>query len=189
MSHHSSSNPAFGLMADHLSHAVTELFAGYGLAVERALSADTGAAKNEQSVVAVIGYTGDTVRGAVVLAAPEWAVREWLQAVGVADGEVLDTVGEFSNMLLGRLKAKLLREGVTVLAATPTTGVGNQIRISAGPGRSQWSAFDGPGWQVTLRLDAAFEPGFELPAPGSAQEPAEAGEAFLFESFEEERNP
>lgn len=185
MSNQTSSSPAFRAMSDHLSKAVTELFAGYGLAVGRAASANITSANDEQSVVAVISYTGDAVSGAVTLVAPEWAVREWLQAIGVADCDVLDTVGEFSNMLLGRLKAKLLHEGVTVMAATPTTTPRNQIQLSTGPAR--WSAFDGPGWQVALRLDAAFEPGFELSAASQAPEPADAGEAILFESFAEER--
>ena len=187
MNNQSASSPAFRAMSEHLSKAVTELFAGYGLAVGRAASTNTVSSKDEQSVVAVINYAGDAVSGAVTLVAPEWAVREWLEAIGVADCDVLDTVGEFSNMLLGRLKAKLLREGVTVMAATPTTTPRNQIQLSTGPAR--WAAFDGPGWQVTLRLDAAFEPGFELQAAGEAQEPAEAGEAILFESFAEEREP
>jgi CheY-specific phosphatase CheX len=187
MSNKPSVSPAFLAMSEHLSKAVTEVFAGYGLEVGRAASARVTSANDDQSVVAVIGYAGDSVSGAVTLVAPEWAVREWLEAIGVGDCDVLDTVGEFSNMLLGRLKAKLLREGVTVMAATPTTTPRNQIQLSTGPTR--WAAFDGPGWQVTLRLDAAFEPGFELSGSAQAEEPAEAGETILFESFAEEPKP
>jgi CheY-specific phosphatase CheX len=173
-------------MAEHLSHAARELFAGYDVAVEPSKAAAAPTTGSEQSGVAVIGYAGEAVRGALILMASESTVRSWMETVGVEDGEILDTLGEFSNMLLGRLKGRLLREGMSILAATPTTAMGAGLRLSAPPAQSGWCAFDGPGWQVKVRLDATFDPGFELPVRREVQGHAEAGDAILFESPTEE---
>jgi CheY-specific phosphatase CheX len=177
-------------MADHLSQAALELFAAYDVSIERSpVSASAATTGDVRSGVAIIGYAGQGVRGALMLVAEESAIRAWMEAVGLADGDVADTLGEFSNMLLGRLKGRLLREGMSILTATPTTASGAGLRLSLPPGQSASSAFDGPGWQVSLRLDATFDPGFELPVFCEVRRPAQAGEAILFESEREEIEP
>jgi CheY-specific phosphatase CheX len=181
-------NLAFNLMADHLSQAALELFADYDVAIQRSPAA-VATTDAERSGVAVIGYAGQGVRGALILVPAESAIRAWMAAAGVTDGEVTDTLGEFSNMLLGRLKGRLLGEGMSILAATPTTASGAGLRLSAPPAQSTSAAFDGPGWQVSLRLDATFAPGFELPVFCQVRRPAQAGEAILFETQPEESEP
>src|SRR5882762_1544326 len=102
-------HPAFATMAKHLSGAVRELFEEYGIAVD--LSPRVEAARGQEPEgMAVIGYAGKGVRGALILIATEATVCAWMTAVGLPDGDVADTLGEFSNMLLGRLKARLLRD-------------------------------------------------------------------------------
>src|SRR5882724_4869835 len=156
-------SPAFDLMAEHLSQAALELFSAYDVRLERSQSAAARGSGDERSGVAVIRYTGEGVRGALVLIAAEPAVRAWMDAAGVTSGEATDTLAEFSNMLLGRLKERLLREGMSIQAATPSTESGAEIRLSTPPTLSASAAFDGPGWQVSLRLHATFAPDFELP--------------------------
>ncbi|HEY8945876.1 MAG TPA: chemotaxis protein CheX, partial [Polyangiaceae bacterium] len=101
----SAPNPMFDVMVGHLCHAIRELFADYGITVERSEDKTALAQSPGISGLAVIGYAGEHVRGALVMSAAEQATRAWLSALGVSDGECADTLGEFSNMLLGRLKA------------------------------------------------------------------------------------
>ena len=117
--------------------------------------------------------------------AAERAVQEWMAAAGVPDGDIADTLGEFSNMLLGRLKERLLPLGISIIATTPTAAVGSGLRFSEAPGPSSWSTFDGPDWKLRLRLDAAFDSDFR---PVAESIPpawcAKAGEAIDFDLLE-----
>ncbi len=175
-------NPAFDLMANHLSEAALEVFAAYDVAIRRCATMPPAMIGVERSAVAVIGYAGEGVRGALVLVAAESAIRAWMAAVGVPEGDIADTIGEFSNMLLGRLKGRLGDQGMTIHAATPTTAMGSELRLSTPPGLSACSTFDGPGWKVSARLDANFDPGFELPVFCRVSRPAQAGDGILFVS-------
>ena len=105
---------AFATMARHLGDAAVELFASYGMAI-----APTGArvdglmgddlASHEASVLGVIGYVGDKVRGALVLVTSQSTIEAWHSAMGgLENADVCDTLGEYSNMLLGHLKGRLL---------------------------------------------------------------------------------
>jgi hypothetical protein len=177
-------NPAFAIMVAHLAEAARELFASYEIDVSPCpvVAADE-ATDDERAGMAVIGYAGRGLRGALVMMATAKAASEWMAAAGVPDGEVEDTLGEFSNMLLGGLKARLLPLGISILATTPTVATGAGLRLSAPPGPSQWSAFDGPGWQMKVRLDANFEPDFH-PVPASATSQLHAASVIDFEADE-----
>jgi hypothetical protein len=94
--------------------------------------------------------------------------------------DIEDALGEFANMLLGRLKARLLREGISIFATTPTTATGTQLRMSDPPGHHAWSCFEAPGWHLNVRLDAHFAQDF---APNLAKKvscPPEAGDFIEF---------
>jgi hypothetical protein len=174
-------NPAFELIANHLAQVTVELFAAYDIPVELSgIGAVPSTAETEPSAVASIGFAGDQVRGVLIMLATESAVTAWMNAAGAADGELTDTLGEFSNMLLGRLKGRLLVEGLKVMLATPTTASGNGLRFSAPPSQSTWQVFDGPGWKVNTRLDATFCDGFALQQLDDREKPAEAGDGILF---------
>jgi hypothetical protein len=166
-------------MVDHLNEATRGLFEGYGFAV--APASREVAAATESEGMAVIGYAGEGVRGALVVITTEAAVGAWMNAAGVPDGEVEDTLGEFSNMLLGRLKCELMPFGISILATTPTVATGTGLRLSKPPGPSKWCAFDGPGWSLRVRLDASFDPGFEPRARPLPLRAPRAGDAIDFD--------
>lgn len=174
---------AFASMERHLAEATRDLFAAFGIAIR--LSDRSGELRvvfDETSVVATIGYVGDKVKGAVVLLASKPAIESWMRAVGDIGlrGEVCDTIGEFSNMLLGRLKSRLVPEGFPILLSLPTTASGSGLRVSRPLVPSSWLAFDGPGWELGVRIDATFEPGFALRVQEEQGVAAEAGEIMLF---------
>ena len=166
-------------MGRHLIDVAVELFAAYDIPIERCPEpTPEGDVLREVYCMASIGYVGQGVKGVLVLAAPRAAAEAWTSAAGGLSSDMVDTVGEFSNMLLGRLKGRLLREGIPISLATPTTIVGDRLRISLAPGTSDWQFFEGAGWQLGTRLDAAFEPDFQRESRPA--QPIEAGDALLF---------
>jgi hypothetical protein len=172
-------NPIFELMSARLADATVELFAAYDITVRRS-TAMTAPLSSECSGAATIGYVGEKVRGALTILALESTIAAWMDAIGAVEGELSDALGEFSNMLLGRLKGCLLIDGFPILLATPTTASGRGLRLSLPPGQSTWLVFDGPGWQVSVRLDASIELGFALQDAQCRERPAVAGDAVLF---------
>jgi CheY-specific phosphatase CheX len=137
---------------------------------------------NEISVVASIGYAGNKVRGALVLIASTAAIETWLGAMGEPNhgADVCDTLGEFSNMLLGRLKGRLLSDGMPILLSTPTTATGSRLRLADPAGSHRQLVFEGPSWDLEVRIGATFEEGFALEGPENREVAAEAGEMMLF---------
>ena len=176
----SPTNPHFELMAQRLAEVAVELFAAYDLPIRQSLGASVSNTWSEPSGVATIGYVGEKVRGVLVMVAANTAVEDWMKAAGGGEGETDDALAEFSNMLLGRLKGRLLTDGCQILLASPTTASGAGLRLSMPPGQSKWLVFDGPGWKVSVRLDASFESGFALREVSSEEMPAEAGDEFIF---------
>jgi CheY-specific phosphatase CheX len=177
-----SSDPVFEVMVTHVEAEAVELFATYEVpATPAALHSAPGLqGLTEAATLAVIGFVGKGVRGSLVMLALEAAVSKWLAAMGDDSGDPVDALGEFANMLLGRLKNRLLLEGLVLQVSTPTTAAGNQLRISAPSGRSQWLLLEGGDWDVQIRLDADFDADFALQEQSARQAPAEAGEAIFF---------
>lgn len=171
---------SFSMMREHLEAAAVELFDGYGIDIERHTSDEAPSAAPGTFAVSAVGFTGDGIRGALVLVAETSAVHAWRRAVDGVDGEVCDTIGEFSNMLLGRLKSKLLSEGLAILLSAPTTAVAQRLSLAPSGAVSTWLTFDGPGWRLAVRLHATFGADFRLRNGERAAAPAEAGDILLF---------
>ncbi|HEY0463354.1 MAG TPA: chemotaxis protein CheX [Polyangiaceae bacterium] len=172
------STPHFELMARHLLEVTIELFAAYDVPIEHRPELAIEGLGRDTYCMASIGYVGQCVKGLLILAATRAAAEAWTRAAGGLECDLVDAVGEFSNMLLGRLKGRLLREGIPISLATPMTVIGEGLRISKAPGASSWQFYQGPGWRLGTRLDAAFEAAFER--GHTAVVPIEAGEAILF---------
>ena len=175
---------AFAMMEDNLVTCTVELFGGYNLPVEPRPSAGEIADADGKFVVSVIGFAGDGVRGALVLVATPATVMDWLRAInggeGGVSGDLCDTIGEFSNMLLGRLKAKLLREGLPILLSTPTTAIGLNLGLAASGATSKWFDFAASDWRAAVRLHATFDDDFALRGEVPSAQPAEAGDMMMF---------
>jgi CheY-specific phosphatase CheX len=180
----STSPPALGLMIGQLTEATSDLFAQYDLPLRTNLSVEDLADEAETSGMAVIGYAGAGVRGALIMVVPERAIYSWMAAAGVPDGEVADTLGEFSNMLLGRLKERLMPLGISITATTPTAAIGQGLRLSDSPGPSACRTFDGPNWNLRVRLDAQFDAGFEPLERSLPEWQPKAGDVIDFDEME-----
>jgi CheY-specific phosphatase CheX len=174
---------AFALMEEHLSSVTIELFDAYGFEVARLGGKERIPEERGRCVCSIIGYAADAVRGALVLLATPPAVTAWRQSAGAStDGtsDLCDTIGEFSNMLLGRLKSRLLTEGLPILLATPTTAIGLNVELSPSAAISSWMVFGSASWEMVVRFHANFDQGFALQKRAGIEPPAEAGEMMLF---------
>ena len=168
-------------MVDHLEEACVELFAAYEIEAALApapvsfLDSDVAPA-----TLAVIGFVGPGVRGSLIMVALESAVRGWLAAMGEPEGDPADVLGEFSNMLLGRLKTRLLPDGLALQVSTPATASGKGIRLSTPLLHSQWVSLAGANWEAKVRLDTTFDANFALERTEEREAPAQAGDAIFF---------
>ncbi len=122
---------------------------------------------------------GNKVRGALILLARAETIESWNLSRGTGTPDACDSLGEFSNMLLGALKSRLIKRGLPIFLSLPTTALVRQLRLAPSEGASRWLSFDGPSGELKVRVDAVFEDGFEL-ADQPEQAPATAGDVLLF---------
>lgn len=115
---------------------------------------------------ASIGFTGTSLRGALVLMSSKRFIESVLPAeVGKGEGadQIADWMGELSNQTLGRIKNQLLAYGVTLEMSTPTVlfGVSLSRRDTRSSVRRQFSFRHGDE-TLALSFDAVASPDFEL---------------------------
>ncbi|MBI2389581.1 MAG: chemotaxis protein CheX [Deltaproteobacteria bacterium] len=130
-----------------------------------------------QSIVSVIGFSGEQLSGSLALLLPPSVVERShpLRETGPLDAAARhDWAGEVGNQLLGRLKNRLLSYGIVLQMATPMTFSGREVfgagerhegfvclRFRAGDDAFD-VVFDGAA-QVDIALDADKEqPGADV---------------------------
>jgi CheY-specific phosphatase CheX len=109
-------------------------------------------------LVAVIGFSGDQVRGAMGLCAGVDALRathpSTLAGAEVEAADLEDWIGESANQLLGRLKAELQRRGVCVWMGTPIVLRGVAVSVLTSGNQVRRFALElGSGHQYMFWLD------------------------------------
>lgn len=177
---------AFAEIQDYLVSGCLSLFGAYGMPVEYAVG---GAAEiRGPAVMAVIGYATQNMRGALLILTSREVVAALtptearVNDAGAEPASLRDVLGEFSNMLLGRIKNQLILREVAPLLATPTTVFGDHLELPAPTsGMSAWHTFSGPAGDVFVRFDATFDAAFALSPAVDGRVPALAeGEMILF---------
>jgi CheY-specific phosphatase CheX len=117
--------------------------------------------------LATIGFAADELRGNVVVVGSRETVDTITPSDFTADtdGARAEVMSEFANMLVGRLKHRLRRHGLTLMAGTPTNAIvrGAEIQPSSS-GEFAWYAFAVERGVVYVRLEASLADGFELRA-------------------------
>ncbi len=112
------------VLDDIIVDCTRSLFTGFGIDVQQ-----TQAQHCAIELVGVIGFAGDTMRGALGLALTPGIADLGAKAVG-AEGAVDDWLAEATNQLLGRVKNKLLLWGVPISIALPMVLRGVEVRLS-----------------------------------------------------------
>jgi CheY-specific phosphatase CheX len=95
--------------------ACISLFSDYSLELRR-VETVSWATDTELLFCVVVGFTGDQIRGSILLA----TTREPLgRTAPVNDTSFREWIAELANQLLGRIKNKLVRRGVVLHVSTP----------------------------------------------------------------------
>jgi CheY-specific phosphatase CheX len=175
----------FGEIQDYLVTSARALFEAYGMEVE--YSSGGSAEIDGPAVMAVIGFADVGVRGTLLLLTPRDIVDALtppeVRASGVAAEDSLrDVLGEFANMLLGRIKNQLVTRDIAPLLTTPTTVYGDDLKLPAPTsGMSAWHTFAGAMGNIFVRFDATVGAEFALAPVGEGKPtPIAEGEMLLF---------
>ncbi len=158
------------ILVRHLREATVELFAAYDLPAS--VSPDTRSAREDPfegapdavRLTASIGYTGQGVRGSLIVVTSVQCLSAWAAATleQRTDDALCDALGEFANMLLGRLKNRLLMHAVVLSIALPTTSIGTRMRVFAASNAAPWMRFDTAQGSAWVRLDVSLGPEFSM---------------------------
>ena len=173
----------FAELQQYVVDATLDLFRTSGWRVVHSPAMDVDTAP--RMVMAVIGYAAEGLRGALVLLADARVADALRPDVlrALPDEAVLrDVLGEFSNMIVGRLKNRMANRGVAPLLATPTTVFGEGMELPVPrSGLSAWHRFTGSTGDVFVRLDATLSEEFALtPQMDALEEPAAQGDVLFF---------
>ncbi len=162
------------LLVENLAEeACLSLFDAYGVQLHRSEMAQTPS--GDRSLTGIIGFTGRGITGMCLVAASE----EPLVASNPTQGALRDWVAELSNQLAGRLKHKLLTQGVEVYITTPI--VLRATRIEPLPRRKLVPrGFTAAGGMVALWVEVETTPDFVMVPPSADEVPAAEGETLLF---------
>jgi CheY-specific phosphatase CheX len=156
---------SLALLDTALEDTTLALFESIGVRLWRAAAN----AKSSDDIAASIGFAGEELRGALVLTSSRRLVQYVLpQEVRDrdADEQLADWMGELSNQLLGRVKNRLLRYGVSLAMGTPTVMFGSGIaRKDTHKGLRRRFAFRHADETLVLCFDALPVPGLNLAAP------------------------
>jgi len=162
--------------------ACQTLFGRYGVTVRRAEEFEAPASP-ELYLCAIIGYTGQRIRGTLVLALTE-DVPGLSNPVAKDRSIERDWVGELSNQLLGEIKMELLRHGVEIYMNLPAVLHGQHLaplpRAQLKPLKFTMAKGAAAVW-----IDIETGPGFRLEplatTPTEAELGPAPGEALLFD--------
>ncbi len=139
----------------------------------------------DEGVVAFIGFTGATIRGALTISAPSEFIRKHVPGQTGPDApeeDQLDWAGELANQLLGRLKLRLAGYGVTFELSTPTAMRGNDLRSTHHPDESaHLLTFTAEDVEFFVVFDAQVSAEFRmLETPQPEAHPVQEGDLLMF---------
>jgi CheY-specific phosphatase CheX len=175
---------AFAEIQEYVVKGAREIFAAFGMPVEYSPVGSLDI--RGPAVMAVIGYAAGSMRGALLIVTSRDVVcalqPEEVRATFKSSEESLrDVLGEFSNMLAGRVKNQLISRRVAPLLTTPTTVFGDDLQLPVPvSGMSAWHNFRGARGNIFIRFDATFEEDFALATPPDAAPALAEGEMVLF---------
>lgn len=147
---------------ESLRESALELFRSEEFGLTDLRWQDGSVFEDRPSVVAILGYTGQVMQGALVLHATREAVAalvpaEMREMAQGCDDLLRDQLGELANQLLGRVKNSMLGMGVVLSMSTPTTAVGRDIRFGSSSGDvTPEYAISWAGGSLLVRLDATI---------------------------------
>jgi CheY-specific phosphatase CheX len=158
-----------------VTSSCTSLFADYSLPLERV---DLQTLQDKFAIVfcGIVGFTGDQMRGALLLATSAEPLGRTLPS---SDASLREWIAELSNQLLGRIKNKLVSHGVTLHMSTPTVLRGQHIAPVSSTPIVPYAFSSGAG-VVCVWIDVEIIPGVDLTQVTDAPDVMSEGSGFLF---------
>lgn len=118
-------------------------------------------------VISSVGYACEHARGSVtaLLSRPAAHALYPFELDGSPELADCDVLGEMTNMIVGRMKNLLLARGVVLMLGTPMSTVGRTVRLLTShkpTTTSVWYTFEHSRGRLGIRLDASFDPAFQI---------------------------
>lgn len=156
--------------------ATTGLFKAYGMQLTEA----PGPAQiSSPPMCAVIGFTGESLTGALMIAADQQPIVATRPTPQTTDR---DWLAELANQLLGRVKNRLLTFGVEIYVTTPVVLRGERITPLGSSGSLPGVVFhSASGGRITVWIDHSILDGQRLTKLAATGEPVpHEGDVILF---------
>jgi hypothetical protein len=165
-----STDDRYDRLRELLESKAYDLLTAYGVTC-----APGGPIGSEEQICAVLGFTGDQLRGSVLVVGTVPAIMASNPSPSSGPGS---WAGELANQLVGRFKNDLLRYGLDVMMSIPVVLTATRIQPLSRDARQPIELAVGPG-AMTLLLEV--EGDAELTeAPSSAEPLASEGDMLLF---------
>lgn len=149
-----------GFFGEHLEASTIELFEIlHGKIPLVCAQAESGW---RSSFVATLGFSGGGLCGVLAIAMPAQEAPPLLRPITAesTDDTLCDALGELANMLLGRLKQRLIPHGIRVSLATPSAARKPGGLGCLGADEAIFRSFDSPLGRLALRIDLVVAPTF-----------------------------
>jgi CheY-specific phosphatase CheX len=171
----------FSFLRKTVESAVAAVFAEQGLDIKLGPPC-RGAPAASESYLAMIGFAGETLSGAVSLLACAEVVSSILPGgLDPSPALLADYLGEVANMTAGRVKHHLLRCDVHVLLATPLCATGMNVGIpSSLQGQSVWLGYESRCGPVFVKIDALLALDFKWSEASPEPVLLDEGDAIFF---------
>lgn len=159
-----------------VGEATQELFMHYELDLSTVGPSESERMISDLAIVAVIGFTGDSMRGSAILA----TVRPILETTDpTGEASARDWMSELANQLLGRVKNKLLSRDCIIRLGTPVALAGLKLELTPTNETTVAQAFISADGQVCVWFDAELTDDFVLGEPTGEDIPGE-GDSLMF---------
>ncbi len=161
---------------DVIAECTTALFEAYG--VPMTVEATGALPEIDELVVSgTIGFTGEDMRGTLVLCANS----QLLDSPAFRDSTSRAWIGELANQLLGRVKNRLLPFGVTIHLSTPMTMHGHNLQPEPNSPESPSFSLVGASERAVVWFDLETSKTLSLVPQPNADAPTQAeGDLLLF---------
>jgi CheY-specific phosphatase CheX len=157
------------LLREILVETTGELFDAYGVTSEVVGEA----AIDDAALCGVLGFTGEAICGAIVIAASREAIAACNPIEG---GQVTQWLAELTNQIMGRFKNSLVRRGADIWMSLPVVlSATRLVPARCGPVAPVYMHVAGAPFALWLEVEGAVA----LGAPADEGMPRE-GEALLF---------
>lgn len=162
-----------GLVTD----SARKLFQHYGLMLE----IEPTAHRSLYHYAGVLGFTGEGIRGMLVVSASGPAVEATFPEGG-SDDDREDWVGELCNQILGRIANRVIRYSMSIKMSTPVTFSGRDYTMQ----KSHWG--EQQGWlmrgagnaDVYVHFSADVDEHVSWAVDEDAEDAPEEGDVMLF---------